>query len=313
MDDRLEDPATSTKGQSAGLIYGTGAYLLWGLFPLFFWLLRDTPPLEILAHRVLWSAIGMTVVLLITRPGQRLRELLKNSTARNYLLLAAVVITVNWGMYIYAVTTDRVVEASLGYFINPLVTVLLGILVLGESLRRAQWLAMAIATVAVGIMTVDYGHPPWIALTLAFSFACYGYAKKKADMGAVVSLTFETLSIAPLAIIYLQFLTPGAKNSFFDQGIQHALLLVSTGVVTAVPLLLFGAAATRLSLTSLGILQYLGPVIQFVIGVWVLQEQMSALRWVGFALIWIALVIFTFEAIRQHRRTLLDAAESAAL
>jgi chloramphenicol-sensitive protein RarD len=283
------------------LVFGAGAYLLWGLFPLFFWLLRASGPLEILAHRVIWSAVAMLIILLLVRPQQGLRAILNDSTTRNLLLLAAVVITINWGTYIFGVTNDRVVETSLGYFINPLVTVLMGVVLLGEKLRRLQWLALGFTGVAVIGLTIDYGHPPWIALTLAFSFATYGLAKKKANAGAISSLTFETLVIAPVAGGYLLWLYGTTSSAFLAHGWHHALLLLVSGVVTAVPLMLFGAAATRISLTALGILQYLGPVIQFIIGIWIFHEHMSGLRWAGFVIVWLALVMFTLEAILHHR------------
>lgn len=283
------------------MAFGTGAYLLWGLFPLFFWLLRASGSLEILAHRVIWSAAAMLLILTLARPQQGLRMTLQNPRIRYLLLLAAVVITINWGTYIFGVTSDRVVETSLGYFINPLVTVLMGVILLGEPLRTIQWVALVITAVAVIGLTVDYGHPPWIALTLAFSFAIYGLTKKQANAGAIASLTFETMVIAPIAGGYLLWFYTATDNSFLGHGWHHSVFLMISGIITAVPLMLFGAAATRINLTTLGILQYLGPVIQFIIGVWVFQEHMSDLRWIGFGLVWVALVLFTVEAIHHHR------------
>ena len=202
-----------------------------------------------------------------------------------------------------ASTRDRVVEVSLGYFINPLVTVLLGVLVLGERLRPLQWCAIGIAAVAVVILTVDYGHPPWIALLLAGSFGTYGLAKKKANVGAVESLTFETVLLAPIALGYIWWLTATGDSNFASHGAGHAVLLASTGLVTAVPLICFGAAAIRIPMTTLGLLQYLAPTIQFALGLVVFDEQMTTVKWVGFALVWLALAIFTVEALRHRRRT----------
>ena len=302
-----------TRSSRTGLLFGTGAYLLWGIFPLYFPLLSPSSPIEILAHRVIWSAVTMMIILVVVRPGQTLRKIVENPRTRWFLVLASVMVTINWGTYIYGVTTDRVVETSLGYFINPLVTVLMGAFILGERLRTGQWVAMAIASAAVLGLSIDYGQPPWIALTLAFSFATYGLAKKKADAGAISSLTFETMTITPLAVAYLFWIDPKADQHFFHLGAGHTMLLLSTGIVTAVPLLLFGAAATRISLTSLGLLQYLGPIIQFIIGVWVFEEHMSTMRWVGFCLVWLALIIFTTEAIRHRRQQLLLTAQTSAI
>jgi chloramphenicol-sensitive protein RarD len=296
-----------------GLLYGAAAYLLWGLFPLYFPLLEPAGAGEILAHRVLWSLVTMLVVVVASRRLPQLRALFRRHRARNLLTVAAVVIAVNWGTYIWGVNNHRVVETSLGYFINPLVTVLMGVLILRERMRPWQWGAIGIATVAVVGLTVDYGHPPWVALTLAFSFGTYGLAKKQANVEAVESLTFETLVLASVALGYLVWLGGAGESHFTGHGTGHMLLLMSAGVVTAVPLLFFGAAAIRVPMTTLGLLQYLAPVLQFLLGVTLLDEHMSAMRWLGFALVWVALVIFTVEATRHHRRQLRLTAEASAL
>jgi len=283
-----------------GFLYGVTAYLLWGLFPLYFPLLEPAGAVEILAHRVSWSLATMLVVVVLSRRLPHFRALFRRHRARNLLTVAAVVIAVNWGTYIWGVNNHRVVETSLGYFINPLVTVLMGVVILRERLRSWQWAALGIAFVAVLGLTFDYGHPPWVAITLAFSFGTYGLAKKQAGVDAVESLTFETLVLAPVALGYLLWL--GGSGNFVGHGLGHSLLLASTGVVTAVPLLCFGAAAIRVPMTTLGLLQYLAPILQFLLGVTVLDEHMSALRWAGFGLVWVALVVFTVEATRHHRR-----------
>jgi chloramphenicol-sensitive protein RarD len=221
-----------------------------------------------------------------------------------------VVIAVNWGTYIWGVNNHRVVETSLGYFINPLVTVLMGVLILGERLRPLQWAALGVGFVAVLVLTWDYGRLPWIALVLAFSFGTYGLAKKSAGAGAIESLTFETAILAPFALGYLVWLGP--DGHFADEGPAHLALLLSTGIVTAIPLLCFGAAATRIPMTSLGLLQYLAPILQFALGVTVLGEHMPATRWIGFALVWLALVVFTAEALHVRRRQLALVAEASA-
>jgi chloramphenicol-sensitive protein RarD len=296
-----------------GFLLGVAAYTMWGLFPLYFPLLEPAGATEILAHRVLWSLATMLALVVVVRRWGHLRRLLANGRRVRILTLAAVVIAVNWGTYIWGVNNEHVVETSLGYFINPLVTVLMGVAVLGERLRPLQWAALGIAAVAVVGLTVEYGRPPWVALVLAFSFGSYGLAKKKADAGAVESLTFETAVLAPVALGYLVFLSVVGSSSFTTQGTGHVTLLVVTGVLTAVPLICFGAATTRISLTTLGLLQYLAPTIQFALGVLVFDEPMPTLRWVGFGLVWLALVIFTAESLAHRRRSLRLAAEAAAV
>ena len=297
-----------------GFLYGVAAYLLWGLFPLYWPLLEPAGAVEILGHRVAWSLVTMLVVVAVSRRLPHFRALFARHRARNLLTVAAVVIAINWGTYIWGVNNHRVVETSLGYFINPLVTVLMGVLILRERLRPWQWAALGIAAVAVLGLAVDYGHPPWVALTLAFSFGTYGLAKKQAGVDAVESLTFETLVLVPVALGYLFWLGGTGDSEFGSNGLGHAALLISTGIVTAVPLLCFGAAAIRVPMTSLGLLQYLAPILQFLLGVTILDETMSTMRWVGFALVWLALVIFTAEAIRHHRRQQLRlTAEASAL
>jgi chloramphenicol-sensitive protein RarD len=296
-----------------GFLYGVAAYLLWGLFPLHWPLLEPAGAVEILAHRVAWSVLTMLVVVAASRRLPELRALFTRHRARNLLTIAAVVIAINWGTYIYGVNNHRVVETSLGYFINPLVTVLMGVLILRERLRAWQWVALGIATVAVVGLAVEYGHPPWIALVLAFSFGTYGLAKKQADVEAVESLTFETLVLAPIALGYLFWLGASGDSHFTGHGAGHVLLLASCGIVTAVPLLFFGAAAIRVPMTTLGLLQYMTPSLQFVLGVTLLDEHMSTMRWIGFALVWVALVIFTLDATRAHGRQLRLAAEASAI
>jgi chloramphenicol-sensitive protein RarD len=298
-----------------GVGYGVAAYLLWGLFPLYWPLLKPAGAAEILAHRVAWSLLTMAVVVVASRRTPQLRAILGRHRVRNLLTLAAVVVAVNWGTFIWGVNHHRVVETSLGYFINPLVTVLMGVLILGERLRRWQWVAIGIATVAVVGLAVEYGRPPWVALILAFSFGTYGLAKKQAGVEAVESLTFETLVLMPVAVGYLVWIGVSGNSHFVGHGTGHAVLLALTGVVTTVPLLCFGAAAIRVPMTTLGLLQYLAPVLQFLLGVTFLDEHMSAMRWAGFALVWVALLIFTVESARhrRQRQQLRLTAEASAL
>jgi chloramphenicol-sensitive protein RarD len=286
-----------------GLLYGAGAYLLWGLFPLYWPLLEPAGALEILSHRITWSVITMALVTLVVGRTRQLRAVFSDRRARRLLTLGAVVIAVNWGTYIWGVNHHRVVETSLGYFINPLVTVLMGVLILGERLRPWQWAAIGTAGTAVLGLTIEYGRPPWVALILAFSFGTYGLTKKQAGVQPVESLTFETLVLAPVAVGYLAWIGAHGEGNFVGHGLGHSALLVLTGLITAVPLLLFGAAAIRVSMTALGLLQYLAPLIQFLLGVTILDEQMTPMRWAGFGLVWVALSIFTMDSIRhRHRR-----------
>ena len=296
-----------------GLLLGALAYTLWGTFPLYWRLLEPAGAVEILAHRIVWSSITMVVILVAWRRVPQLRALLGDRRRLLLICAAAVVITFNWGGYIWGVNNGRVVETSLGYFINPLVTVLMGVLILGEHLRRLQWVAMAIALVAVVVLAVDYGRPPWIALLLAFSFGTYGLLKKQAGVGAVESITVETLVLTPFALAYVVWLLSTGESSFGSHGLGHAALFTTTGLITAVPLMLFGAAAIRVSMVSLGLLQYLAPTIQFALGILVFHEAMPASRWIGFGLVWLALVIFTVEALNHRRRQLRLVAHASAV
>ena len=294
----------STRRQ--GLVYGLGAYLLWGVFPLYFPLLEPTTPLEILAHRIVWSLLVLLVVLTVMGKWSWIRPLLRDRRRMWLLPGAAVTIALNWGVYIYGVNSDQVVQTSLGYFINPLVSVLFGVVLLGEHLRRWQWAAVALGAVAVVVLTIDYGGLPWIALTLAISFGTYGLLKKTLDMGAVESLSAETAILTPFAATYLAVLMVNGTSAMQTEGPDMVALLAALGVITAIPLLLFGAAATRIPLTWIGLLQYTAPVLQFLIGVLVYDEPMPASRWVGFALVWSALAVLaadTVIAVRRGRRT----------
>ncbi len=296
-----------------GLLLGASAYTLWGVFPLYWTVLEPAGAVELLAHRIVWSVLTMVLVLVLWRRVDAFRALLRDRRKVLLLAAAAVVITINWGGYIWGVNNDRVVETSLGYFINPLVTVLMGVLVLGERLRRLQWVAMGVALVAVVLLAVDYGRPPWVALVLAFSFGTYGLLKKQAAVEAVESITLETLVMAPVALAYVAFLAETGRSNFGSHGLGHALLITTTGIITAVPLMLFGAAAIRVSMVSLGLLQYLAPTIQFVLGLVVFHEDMPASRWIGFSLVWVALVVFTVEALNHRRRQLRLVARASAV
>jgi chloramphenicol-sensitive protein RarD len=287
-----------------GVIYGFSAYLLWGAFPLYFRLLDRSGAVEILAHRVFWSLIVCTMLVSVLRRWRQVGEALRSPRRAALLAAAAVIIAVNWGVYIFAVNSGQVVEASLGYFVNPLLTVLLGVLVLRERLRRLQWFAVGIGVVAVTVLTVDYGRLPYIALILAASFGTYGLLKKKVGVtvGALAGLTSETMLLGPLALAALLTLEVGGSGHFTDHAPWQGLLLISAGAVTVLPLLLFSASARRVPLSTLGLLQYLTPVLQLLIGVTLLGEHMPASRWIGFALVWSALAVLTADSLRTARR-----------
>ena len=278
---------------------GLGAYSIWGLFPAYFPLLAPAGPTEILAHRMVWTLVLMLGVLVLTGRLHTLRGLPPRTWAMAGA--AAVLISVNWGVYIYAVNSGKVVEAALGYFINPLVSVLLAVLVLRERLRRWQLVALGVAAVAVAALTIDYGRPPWLALTLAASFGLYGLIKKTVPLDPRASLTAEGLVVVPFALAWLVWLQVQGAGTAISLGTGHTLLLLAAGPLTAVPLLLFGGAAQRVPLATLGLLQYLTPVLQFIWGVAVVHENMPSSRWLGFGLVWAALVVFTVDAVRNAR------------
>ncbi|MFV2113921.1 EamA family transporter RarD [Micromonospora sp. LOL_025] len=286
-----------------GYLYGFVAYLLWGFFPLYLRLLRPAGSIEILAHRIVWSVAFVALLLAAMRNVGFLRALLRRPRALAGIGVAAALIAVNWGTYIYGVNSDRVVETALGYFINPLVVVLLGVTVLRERLRPTQWVALGIGGLAVAVLTVDYGRLPYLALVLAFSFAGYGLAKKQLGLPAAEGLFVESAVLALPALAYLGWLTAAGDGTFGQVSVGHTLLLVSAGAATAIPLLLFAGAANRLPLTGLGMIQYLAPILQLGCGVLIFHEPMPPARLAGFALVWAALIVFTVDAVRHSRHT----------
>jgi chloramphenicol-sensitive protein RarD len=275
-----------------GIGYGVAAYALWGIVPLFWPLIKQASALEILASRVVWSLLIAVILLVATVPRGWWSQL---RSTRNLVMLAlaAAVVSVNWGLYIWGVNHGHVVETALGYYINPILSILLGVVLLGERLARLQWVAVGLAVAAVIVLTIDYGHPPWISLTLAISFATYGYLKKKVNGGAVETLTIESAFLTPLALAYLIYLQTAGRLTFGHLGLTHSLLLAASGLVTVIPLLFFAAASTRVPLSTLGLIQYLAPTAQFLLGVWYFHEVMSPARWIGFGFVWAALMLLT--------------------
>jgi chloramphenicol-sensitive protein RarD len=287
-----------------GFVYGVLAYAIWGLFPLYWPLLEPAGALEILAHRIIWSAVVVTLVVAVAGSLGEVRRLPRRALAR--LTVAAFFIAVNWGVYIYGVNSHHVVETSLGYFINPLLTVALGVLVLRERLRRAQWAALALGLVAVIVITVAYGRLPWIALVLACSFGTYGLIKKQVGVPAAQGLVVESGTLALPAVIVIAVLEANGSGTWTGHGPDHQAWLALAGVVTAVPLLFFAGAASRLPLSTLGVLQYLTPTLQLLIGVYVQHEAMPASRLIGFVLVWLALIMLTADGWRHRARPSTD-------
>ena len=290
-----------------GVLFGIAAYGIWGLFPLYFPLLEPAGAGEILAHRCLWSLVAVALLLTVQRQWAWVQPMLADRRRLGLLAIAAVLIALNWGVYIYAVNAHHVVEAALGYFINPLITVLLGVFVLHERLSTTGWVAVGLAVCAVAVLTISYGRLPYIALVLAFSFAGYGFLKNRIHAPAVEALTVETAVLfVPALAVAIGLGISG--HATFGHGAGHTTLLAGAGFITAVPLVLFGAAATRVSLTTMGLLQYLTPTLQFLVGVVVKHEPLPADRLIGCCLIWAALLVFSFGGHQTRRRRLAAAA-----
>ncbi|MGY3378656.1 chloramphenicol-sensitive protein RarD [Arthrobacter sp. TE12231] len=285
------------KETTPGILFGIGAYGLWGLLPLYFYALQPAGAIEIVANRVVWSLVFCVLLITVTRSWRVLAAAFRNRAVIGPLSIAAALIAVNWLTYTYGVTTGQAVEASLGYFINPLVSVLLGVFVLKEKLRPLQWAAVGIGFIAVGVLTVSYGKLPWIALTLALSFGLYGFVKKRVGprADAITSLTVETIVLAPPAAATMIVLAVSGAATLASNGAGHFWLLVASGVITAVPLLFFGASARRLPMTTIGLLQYFAPVLQFIVALVVFKEPMTLDRWIGFGVVWLALLVLTVD------------------
>jgi chloramphenicol-sensitive protein RarD len=302
----------NTTERRNGALYGAGAYLLWGVFPLYFPLLKPAGAVEILAQRIVWSLVAVVAVLAISRSFGSFRAVLRERRKLLLLGVAAVLIAVNWGTFIYAVNSDHVIESSLGYFITPLVSAAFGVLIFREQLRSRQAIALGIGALAVVVLAVDYGRLPWISLVLAASFGSYGLVKKIVNVGAAESLAAETLILLAPAIACVIVLQASGSGTFTHEAPGHPLLLMASGIVTALPLLLFSASVTRVPLTVLAMLQYLAPVLQFLVGLVVVGEAMPPSRWIGFGLVWLALAVLTGDLLHATRRTRLAAIQEPA-
>jgi len=284
----------------SGILYAALAFLCWGLFPLYFHALDEVPPLQILAHRMVWSLAFLMILLVLRRQWKWLAQVRQPRVFFSFVL-SALLLSANWLVYIWSVTNHHVIEASLGYFINPLVNIMLGYLILKERMRPAQWAAIAVAALGVGWLTWQAGTVPWIALILAFSFGAYGLLRKTAALGALEGLSFETMVLFPLAAGYVIWLTVNGQNVFLTTASDTTRwLLVMAGPFTAIPLLLFATGARKIPLSILGLLQYLSPTLQFLLGVLLFKEAFTADRLVGFALIWGALILFAGEGLLRR-------------
>lgn len=296
--------AAEVRERSVGVASALGAYLIWGFLPLYFLLLVPTGPWEIVAWRILLAFVFCLILLTVTRAWSSFIRIVRQPRLLLLTAVAGVFIYVNWQVYIFATLTGHVIETSLGYFINPIVTVLLGVLVLRERLRLTQWIAIGISVVAVGVIVVGYGAFPWVALTLAFSFGFYGLIKKQVgpSVDAVGGLTLESFWLVPVAIVQLIVVASTSGITMGSAGPLHTVLLSLAGIITAIPLLLFAAGARRVPLTVIGLLQFIAPVMQFIIGAWVLGEPMPLERWIGFGLVWVALIVLSVDSVLFSRR-----------
>jgi chloramphenicol-sensitive protein RarD len=293
----VEDKA---KVRSLGLLFGVSAYTLWGLFPIYWPLLKPANPLEIVSHRAVWTLVFCFIILALTKSLKSTLSLLKYPKIVAGLFLSSILISINWIIYIYAANNEHVVEAALGYYINPIVVIATGVIVLKEKMRPLQWVAVGVATIGVGVLTIDYGRLPWIALGLALSWGSYGLVKKQLGLGALEGLSIETLLSSGAYLGYLVWLGNSGEGHF-TYSLTLTLLLIGGGAVTAIPLLLFNGSTNRLPLTLVGLLQYITPTIQFCIGVWYYHEDMPTARWVGFFIIWVALMSLAIDLVKSGR------------
>ena len=285
-----------------GSLYALGAYVIWGFFPIYFKLLHQAPAVQVVCHRIVWSFILLAILLFARKEWNRLRAAITSPKFILIFMISSILLTANWLIYIYGVQSGFIIEASLGYFINPLVSVLLGVIFLRERLRPMQWAPVALAAAGVIYLTLDYGHLPWIALLLALTFGLYGLAKKTSPLGSFYGLSLETGLMFIPCLAYLFFVESRATGAFGHSSALTNILLVFTGPITTVPLLLFGAAARKINLSMLGLLQYIAPTLQFLIGVWIYHEPFTLANLVGFCVIWIALIVLWVESYSQYRR-----------
>ncbi|HNK62731.1 MAG TPA: EamA family transporter RarD [Anaerolineales bacterium] len=284
-----------------GILSGIAAYAMWGFFPIYWKLLHDVPAVQLLGHRIGWSFLLLMAFIFITNQWKDFRTAAFNAKVLGIYAVAGVLLSLNWLIYVWGVNSGFIVETSLGYFINPLLSVLFGVFFLREKLRPMQWVPVVLAAVGVTYLTITYGRLPWIALSLAVSFGLYGLVKKLSPLGSVYGLTLETGIVFPLALIYLTFVQVNGTSAFLHDGLTVDLLLIGGGIVTTIPLLMFASAAKQIPLNMIGVLQYFAPTIQFLIGVFLYKEPFDTTRFIGFGIVWLALIIFWIENLVAHR------------
>ena len=288
--------------EATGLSFGISAYLIWGSFPLIITAASFANPFEVVVWRVVFGFLFAALLVSLTRTWRQIVELIRSPKKLGWVAVASLFIFINWSVYVVAVATSNVLETSLGYFINPLITVLFAVVFLKERLRRGQWVALGIGLIAVSLLTFDYGRPPWIALVLALSFGTYSLAKNRVGgkIRALQSFTIESGLVLPVALVQLWIVSMYTPIMIFS-GPLETTILISFGILTAIPLILFGAAASRVKLSTIGFIQYLTPILQFSVGYFILGEPMPPVRWVGFALVWLSLAVLTTDALRRRR------------
>lgn len=284
-----------------GILYGIGAYVLWGFFPIYWKFLHNVPALQVIGHRIAWSFVLLLAYVALSGQWKAFRASAMNWRTIGIYSIAAVLLSFNWLIYVWGVNAGFIVETSLGYFINPLLSVLLGVIFLRERLRPIQWIPVGIAAIGVAYLTSVYGRLPWIALSLAFTFGFYGFVKKLSPLGSLHGLTLETGIVFPVAVIYLAIIGVSGSGYFLQDGASIDLFLIGAGLVTTIPLLMFASAAKQIPLTIVGLLQYIAPTIQFLIGVFVYKEPFDHAHFVGFAIVWVALIIFAVESYMANR------------
>ena len=284
-----------------GILYGIGAYVLWGFFPIYWKFLHEVSALQVIGHRIGWSFILLLLYILFTKQWDAFSSTAFKWRTVGIYSIAAVLLTFNWLIYVWGVNAGFIVETSLGYFINPLLSVSLGVLFLRERLRPLQWIPIGLAAIGVGYLTFVYGHLPWIALSLAFTFGFYGFVKKLSPLGSLYGLTLETGIVFPVALIYILIVGFNGSGAFLHQGSMIDLILIGAGLVTTVPLLMFASSAKQIPLTIVGLLQYIAPTLQFLIGVFVYKEPFDLAHFIGFAIVWVALIIFAVESYLANR------------
>lgn len=284
-----------------GIWFGVGAYILWGFFPIYWKFLHQVSALQVIGHRISWSFVLLAIYILITKQWRDFRAVAFQPKTIGIYSIAAVLLSINWLIYVWGVNAGFIVETSLGYFINPLFSVLLGVVFLRERLRPVQWIPVGLAAIGVVYLTFVYGRLPWIALSLAFSFGLYGFVKKLSPLGSLYGLTLETGIVFPVALIYLAFVGVSGSGAFMRSGTFIDTLLIGAGLVTTIPLLMFASAAKQIPLTLVGLLQYIAPTLQFLIGVLIYKEAFDFAHFIGFAIVWVALIIFAVESYLANR------------